>query len=65
MWSRPTVPWKGKRAIRSENREPLHFNQKEQGNTDENFSTFVNAINGLMDPHTDYFPIDLRSSMSR
>ena len=30
--------------------------------TDENFSTFVNAITGAMDPHTDYFPpVDLRS----
>lgn len=29
---------------------------------DENFSTFVNAITGTMDPHTTYFPpIDLRS----
>ncbi len=31
-------------------------------NTDENFSTFVNAIVGIMDPHSTYFPpIDLRS----
>ena len=31
-------------------------------NNDENFSTFVNAITGSMDPHTDYFaPVDKRS----
>ena len=31
-------------------------------NTDENFSTFVNAITGTMDPHTSYFaPVDKRS----
>lgn len=31
-------------------------------NNDENFSTFVNAITGTMDPHTDYFaPVDKRS----
>lgn len=31
-------------------------------NTDENFSTFINAIVGNMDPHSNYFPpIDLRS----
>ncbi|MEP7237397.1 MAG: carboxy terminal-processing peptidase [Ferruginibacter sp.] len=30
-------------------------------NNDENFSTFVNAITGSMDPHTDYFaPVDKR-----
>jgi carboxyl-terminal processing protease len=31
-------------------------------NNDENFSTFVNAITGTMDPHTDYFaPVEKRS----
>ncbi|MFN8246995.1 MAG: carboxy terminal-processing peptidase [Ferruginibacter sp.] len=36
--------------------------RKNRETLDENFSTFVNAITGLMDPHTDYFPpIDLRS----
>ena len=31
-------------------------------NNDENFSTFVNAITGTMDPHSDYFaPVDKRS----
>ncbi len=31
-------------------------------NNDENFSTFVNAITGSMDPHTNYFaPIDKRT----
>jgi len=31
-------------------------------NNDENFSTFVNAITGTMDPHTNYFaPIDKRT----
>lgn len=36
--------------------------KKTRENTDENFSTFVNAITGTMDPHTTYFPpIDLRS----
>ncbi len=30
--------------------------------TEDNFSTFVNSITGLMDPHTNYFPpIDFRS----
>ena len=30
-------------------------------NNDENFSTFVNAITGTMDPHTNYFaPVDKR-----
>jgi carboxyl-terminal processing protease len=36
--------------------------KKNRETSDENFSTFVNSIAGLMDPHTDYFPpIDLRS----
>jgi carboxyl-terminal processing protease len=36
--------------------------KKTRETTDENFSTFVNAITGTMDPHTNYFPpIDLRS----
>jgi carboxyl-terminal processing protease len=36
--------------------------KKTRETTDENFSTFVNAITGAMDPHTDYFPpVDLRS----
>jgi carboxyl-terminal processing protease len=36
--------------------------KKTRENSDENFSTFVNAITGTMDPHTDYFaPIDKRS----
>ena len=31
-------------------------------NNDENFSTFVNAITGMMDPHSNYFaPVDKRS----
>ena len=31
-------------------------------NTDENFSTFVNAITGTMDPHTNYMaPVDKRT----
>lgn len=31
-------------------------------NNDENFSTFINAITGNMDPHTNYFaPVDKRS----
>ena len=31
-------------------------------NNDENFSTFINAITGTMDPHTNYFaPIDKRT----
>ena len=31
-------------------------------NTEENFSTFINAITGTMDPHTTYFaPVDMRS----
>lgn len=36
--------------------------KKSRENADENFSTFINAITGTMDPHTTYFPpIDLRS----
>lgn len=36
--------------------------RKTRETIDENFSTFVNAITGTMDPHTNYFPpIDLRS----
>ncbi len=31
-------------------------------NKEENFSTFINAITGAMDPHTTYFaPVDMRS----
>jgi len=31
-------------------------------NKEENFSTFINAITGTMDPHTTYFaPVDMRS----
>lgn len=36
--------------------------RKTRENKDELFSTFVNAVTGSMDPHTDYFPpVDLRS----
>lgn len=36
--------------------------KKTRENNDENFSTFVNAITGVMDPHTNYFaPVDKRS----
>jgi len=36
--------------------------KKTRENSDENFSTFVNAITGTMDPHTNYFaPVDKRS----
>ena len=36
--------------------------KKTRESSDENFSTFVNAITGTMDPHTTYFPpVDLRS----
>lgn len=36
--------------------------KKSRETEDENFSTFVNAITGTMDPHTNYFPpVDLRS----
>jgi len=36
--------------------------KKTHETTDENFSTFVNAITQSMDPHTDYFPpVDKRS----
>lgn len=36
--------------------------QKNRETIDENFSTFVNAITGEMDPHTNYLPpVDLRS----
>ncbi|MEO7265997.1 MAG: carboxy terminal-processing peptidase [Ferruginibacter sp.] len=36
--------------------------KKTRETNDENFSVFVNAVTGTMDPHTNYFlPIDLRS----
>lgn len=36
--------------------------RKSRETQDEHFSTFINSITGLMDPHTNYFPpIDLRS----
>ncbi|MFC4261337.1 carboxy terminal-processing peptidase [Ferruginibacter yonginensis] len=36
--------------------------KKTRETVDQNFSDFVNAIVGTMDPHTDYFaPVDLRS----
>lgn len=36
--------------------------KKTRETSDENFSTFVNSITGVMDPHTNYFaPIDKRS----
>jgi carboxyl-terminal processing protease len=36
--------------------------KKTRETTDENFTTFVNAITGSMDPHTDYLPpTDLRA----
>ncbi|MDB5200721.1 MAG: carboxyl-terminal protease [Ferruginibacter sp.] len=36
--------------------------KKTRETNDENFSTFINAITGAMDPHTTYFPpVDLRS----
>ncbi len=40
-----------------------YFTTKKNRETqDENFSTFVNCITALMDPHTNYFPpVDLRS----
>ncbi len=40
-----------------------YFSTKKTRETEEeNFSTFINVITGLMDPHTNYFPpIDLRS----
>lgn len=37
-------------------------NKKNHETTDENFSTFVNSITQLMDPHTDYMPpVDKRT----
>ena len=42
--------------------ERFFAQKKSRESMDENFSTFVNAITGTMDPHTTYFPpIDLRS----
>ena len=40
-----------------------YFTTKKSRETqEENFSSFVNAITSMMDPHTDYFPpVDLRS----
>ena len=40
-----------------------YFTTKKNRETqDENFSTFINALTSMMDPHTNYFPpIDLRS----
>jgi len=41
--------------------ERFFTTKKTRENSDENFSTFVNAITGTMDPHTDYFaPVDKR-----
>ncbi len=42
--------------------ERFFATKKTHETTDENFSTFVNAITGTMDPHTNYLPpIDKRS----
>ncbi len=42
--------------------ERYYSTKKSRESIDENFSTFVNAITGTMDPHSTYFPpIDLRS----
>ncbi len=42
--------------------ERIMNNKKNHESTDEIFSTFVNAITQLMDPHTDYMPpVDKRS----
>ncbi|HMJ47858.1 MAG TPA: carboxy terminal-processing peptidase [Ferruginibacter sp.] len=42
--------------------ERFFSTRKNRETNDENFSTFINAITGTMDPHTNYFPpIDLRS----
>ncbi len=42
--------------------ERFFTTKKTRETSDENFSTFVNAITGVMDPHTNYFaPIDKRS----
>lgn len=53
------------REARDQSRKILerYFSTKKTRETnDENFSTFVNAITGVMDPHTSYFPpVDLRS----
>jgi len=36
--------------------------RKNRETMDENFSTFINTITGMQDPHTNYFPpVDLRS----
>ncbi len=42
--------------------ERYYSTKKSRETIDENFSTFINAITGTMDPHSTYFPpIDLRS----
>lgn len=42
--------------------ERFFTTKKTSDNIDENFSTFINAITGSMDPHTDYLaPVDKRS----
>ena len=42
--------------------ERFFATRKNRETNDENFSTFINAITGTMDPHTNYFPpVDLRS----
>lgn len=42
--------------------ERVMNNKKNHESTDQNFSTFVNAVTTSMDPHTDYFPpVDKRS----
>ncbi|MBC7934620.1 MAG: carboxy terminal-processing peptidase [Rhizobacter sp.] len=46
----------------SKQMERYNATRKNRETNDENFSTFVNAITGTMDPHTTYFPpIDLRT----
>jgi carboxyl-terminal processing protease len=50
------------RASIKKRMDRLMATRKTHDTIDENFSTFVNAITGSMDPHTNYFPpVDKRS----
>ncbi|MBL0201075.1 MAG: carboxy terminal-processing peptidase [Chitinophagaceae bacterium] len=64
-----TFKYKADSTLERESRDAVrkqidrYFSTKiNRENNDENFSTFINAITGTMDPHTNYFaPIDKRT----
>ncbi|HQW84228.1 MAG TPA: carboxy terminal-processing peptidase [Ferruginibacter sp.] len=56
-----TLEREAREAVRKQF-ERFFTTKKTSDNIDENFSTFINAITGSMDPHTDYLaPVDKRS----